>query len=286
MKKIKVCYTLRDNLGDSINPLIFKKVLGFDVVRTDEYKCDLSGIGSGLRRFFINPSINHFKRKIIKGGLHPKKVYLFSAGFLTTPSGNEKCLRKNMEVVSVRGELSKKYVSLFLKRDIECTTGDAGLLCSRLIENEFVEKRYDIGIIPHDKERDEQFFKDLKQSLPNSTIIDVRGNPYEIVKRIAECKTIISSSLHGLIIADSFHIPNLHVKLTNKLSGDGFKFRDYYSCFGIDDFCVDLLKDSNLINKRFIEANYKIDIDSVERKKCEIEKAMCYIASKVLKKNL
>ena len=68
------------------------------------------------------------------------------------------------------------------------------------------------------------------------------------MKIISECECIISSSLHGLIIADSFLIPNQMVHLTDKLYGDGFKFDDYYSNFDINPQIFDLNK-SNLIKK-------------------------------------
>ena len=269
MDKLKVCYTIRDNLGDSINPLIFNKVFGVSIERKNEFLCDISGIGSGLRRFFVVPKSLRQKINMLKGKFCFKKLIIFSAGFLSTPTGNEKLLRKNICFCSVRGELSRRYISKIMKKEIECSTGDAGLLADRLIDYKSVEKKYDVGIIPHDKERGELFYVELQKKIPNSIIIDVRGDVISRLEEIASCKTIVTSSLHGLIISDSFHIPNLHVKLTNKLSGDGFKFKDYYSCYGLEDICINLNYFSN-ITREYIENNYKIDYDLIENKKNEI----------------
>jgi hypothetical protein len=42
--------------------------------------------------------------------------------------------------------------------------------------------------------------------------------------------------LHGLVLADAIGIPNVWTLLSeNKVVGHGFKFRDYYSAFDIDD---------------------------------------------------
>lgn len=36
-----------------------------------------------------------------------------------------------------------------------------------------------------------------------------------------------------MIVADSFHIPNMHITLTNNMFGDGNKYNDYLSAFDI-----------------------------------------------------
>jgi pyruvyltransferase len=46
---------------------------------------------------------------------------------------------------------------------------------------------------------------------------------------------VLSSSLHGLVIADSLRIPNQWAKLSTLIIGDDYKFVDYYSCFGIEN---------------------------------------------------
>ena len=266
---LKVCYTIRDNLGDSINPLIFSNVFNCDILHSDEFRCDMSGIGSGLRRFFIDDRGIVAKKKLIEGLFHLKKAILFSSGFLSTPKGTEKPLRHNMEVVSVRGELSKEWVSKLLHKQVDCGTGDAGLLACYLLKGEDIPKKYDVGIIPHDKERQEHYYFELQKQIPNSVVIDVRGDVLTILRVIASCRTIISSSLHGLIIADSFLIPYLHVKLTNKLSGYGFKFKDYYSCFGLRDCCIDFNEFSN-ISMDYIAENYRLTKELIQSKQQEI----------------
>ena len=265
MKKINICYTQRANIGDAINPFIIKEVLKYDPILSDWYHCDITGIGSGLRRFFVDQVSTALK---IKRAINTKPLILWSAGFLTTPSGEEKIVRKNIKVASVRGELSRQYVEKILKRSIDCSTGDGGLLCSKWISPE-PHKLYRLGIIPHVKEKDLPVFAEINRVIDDSVIVDVEDDPIKNLKIISACECIISSSLHGLIIADSYNVPNQHIVCSNRLSGDGFKFKDYYSSYSLDDEPI-VLSDSNQIDINSIIHNYRIDRETIERKQYDI----------------
>ncbi|GMU51006.1 MAG: exoV-like protein [Candidatus Xenobia bacterium] len=61
--------------------------------------------------------------------------------------------------------------------------------------------------------------------------IDVLAGVDQVVTAAARCRRIVSSSLHGIILADSLGIENWWDPHPGVL-GDGFKFRDYASSFG------------------------------------------------------
>ena len=55
-----------------------------------------------------------------------------------------------------------------------------------------------------------------------------------MIKDIAQCNHIVSSSLHGIVTAHSLNIPAVWVKLSDKVVGDGYKFRDYFSVYNTE----------------------------------------------------
>jgi pyruvyltransferase len=103
-----------------------------------------------------------------------------------------------------------------------------------MIYNPQIEKKHKWGFIPHYIEFEED--KDLEvihhmESL-GFQIIDVCSGTEKFVDELLECENVISSSLHGLIAADAYGIPNARVNVSNKLIGGDFKFKDY--CYSVE----------------------------------------------------
>ena len=61
------------------------------------------------------------------------------------------------------------------------------------------------------------------------TVLDVAQGPAEFVSKLVQCERVASSSLHGLILADSYNVPNIRIQITPNVIGGDFKFQDYYS---------------------------------------------------------
>lgn len=108
--------------------------------------------------------------------------------------------------------------------------GDPGLLVSRLISQPRNDTgpRYKIGLVPHYVDQHHPVVRSAACN-PDIRIIDVRQPPQVVCSAIAQCAAIVSSSLHGIIAADSFAIPSLWVTLSDGVEGGGFKFRDHFT---------------------------------------------------------
>ena len=105
--------------------------------------------------------------------------------------------------------------------------GDPGLLIDRILPK--VEKKYRWGIIPHVIDRDESVVRDISNGTPNSLVIDLRDpNLTGTAMAIASCDFVISSSLHGIIVADALGIPHVWTKITGKVFHADWKFSDYF----------------------------------------------------------
>ena len=48
------------------------------------------------------------------------------------------------------------------------------------------------------------------------------------VDELCACEYVISSSLHGLILAEAYHIPTLWATFSDNINGGTFKYMDYY----------------------------------------------------------
>ena len=160
------------------------------------------------------------------------------------------------------------FVEKVLGKKLDIPTGDGGLLVERWV-GYYPEKKYKVGIIPHFKEQEHPSVKKLLEGYEDTTLINLREDPKTVCEKIGECEYIISSSLHGMIVADSFHIPNIHITLNNGMFGDGNKFADYLSGFGVEHIPFDCEK-GDIPSLQLVKDNYKISIEQVEQKKQQL----------------
>lgn len=75
--------------------------------------------------------------------------------------------------------------------------------------------------------------EDLRDRHSEAIVISPLLSPEVFVERIASCRVVISSSLHGLIVADSIGVQNMWVEFSDRIISKGYKYRDYLANFGI-----------------------------------------------------
>lgn len=235
---VRLYYAKLRNMGDLLNPLILRRCFGLESERRPFLTGELSAIGSGLGQFCYHGGTLMRTRQLVNGFTHPR-VWVWGTGFISYADCQGRFFKRRMEFCALRGELSRRAVEKSTGRRLDIPTGDAGILASALLD-EAPEKRWNLGIVPHLCDLKDPAVEKLLKRYENAVFIDVREDPLAVVRQIAQCRAILSSSLHGLIVADSFHIPNLHLVLGDRLLGDGYKFDDYYSAYGLPHRSWDL----------------------------------------------
>ncbi|WP_339687048.1 polysaccharide pyruvyl transferase family protein [uncultured Nonlabens sp.] len=132
--------------------------------------------------------------------------------------------------LAVRGPLSRKRL---LELGYECPEvyGDPALLLPLYYQPQ-IEKSYALGIIPHIN--DLKQVKECYQGQPHIKIIDFNTNDIEkTTNEILSCEQILSSSLHGIIVAHAYAIPAVQVCFSDRIFGDGVKYQDYFLSVGL-----------------------------------------------------
>ncbi|MCL4640019.1 MAG: polysaccharide pyruvyl transferase family protein [Pseudosphingobacterium sp.] len=238
MKKvIKTYYADLPNMGDLLNELLIRDLFGQDLERHKPATSELSCIGSGMDCFMkknkVYPRWYSTALKIRANWVnYPNNVWC--TGFIFSESAEcpDNSFIRDMNICSVRGEMTKGRVEKILGRKLNVPTGDGGIITPYLFDKP-IEKKYQVGVVAHMHEQDHPTFQRVLNFHKGSKFINLRDDPYQVIREIASCEVIISSSLHGLIVADSFNVPSQWIIVTDALKGDGFKFADYYSAFGL-----------------------------------------------------
>jgi len=281
MKKvIKTYYANLQNMGDLLNELLIRDVFNQELKRHNPASSELSCIGSGMDCFM---SSNRVYPAWYSMALRARSMFtpwennVWCTGFIFKETQDRPFIRK-MNFRAVRGEMTKSRVEKIIGKKLDIPTGDGGILAPYLFSKP-IPKKHAVGVIAHFHEQEHPAFKRVLEAHKDSVFINLRDDPLTVVRQIAECEIVISSSLHGLIVADSFGIPSQWIEVTDVLKGDGFKFYDYYSAFGVVPTPI-LMGDASVPapTVNHVIDNYKIDRNLMLDKQKQIYNAFPFRA--------
>lgn len=132
-------------------------------------------------------------------------------------------------VLAVRGKLT--YAEL-LRNGIhvgDVPLGDPGILIPRLLRpQESVAPRFSLGLVPHVFDRVHPFFVEAAND-PSVKVLDVCSPAEVFFAEMAACRSIASSSLHGLVFGEALGLPTLYLVVSENFVGGEFKFTDWFS---------------------------------------------------------
>lgn len=206
----KVVRTKRpvNNFGDLLGPLIVDRITELEgLVERDNTEARLLAVGSilGLAR----------DHDVIWGtGINGKSLDRFAA-----PS--------TLDVRAVRGPRTRAVLEQQGLR-VPPVFGDPGLLLPRLFalgRTPPGHGRVELTIVPN--------LHDFPQFAGMPEALDPRQDFWSIVRRIQSSELVVGSSLHAMVLADSFGVP---ARLMRSDAEPSFKYDDYFLGTGRTDY--------------------------------------------------
>jgi pyruvyltransferase len=241
-----------ENFGDIIGPYLIQKISGKEVRFVQPKKRKLLDIYTTVY-VTAGSILAHLDKKCIVwgSGLIDHKTSVSSAIFLAVrgPETRNCLIKQGLKVPEIYGDPALLLPKYFTSKN---------------------SKKFKIGIIPHYV--DFPLVSDWYADNPEIKTIDLLNNSIEnIIDEICSCENIISSSLHGIIVSHAYSIPAVWVKFSDKLFGDGIKFKDYFESVKVHDAVpvifgekISYIQLIDLINHKKIEIEIEI-IESLQK---------------------
>ncbi len=205
-------YNSRYNLGDYLGLVICEWMLqkkGLSLDTPIKGKKFLNTVGSNVFAGYQNCT-------------------LWGSGVLNEPISQWKYMGyypfRKLDIRAVRGPLTRNVLLKF-RHKCPAVYGDPAILMP-LIYKPQIEKQDRICFIP-------QFYseKELREKYPNFEFVSMNTNDYKsVIDAIVSSKKVVTSSLHGIILAEAYGVPASFFRSLGK--NIDFKYLDYYYSTG------------------------------------------------------
>tara|TARA_R100000789_G_scaffold99661_1_gene106845 strand:+ start:6044 stop:6922 length:879 start_codon:yes stop_codon:yes gene_type:complete len=241
------------NAGDLIGPYLIEKIIGKRVANCrSRIPNHLLAVGSIMHEANA--------RSFIWGAGCLGESYISDS----VSSDKIFALRGKKTLAALEAKFGKKLEMVPL--------GDPAVLMPQLFQPE-VKPEFKVGIIPHYWHYDK--VKAVVGEEEGVHVIDIRCTPEELVLHILRCESILSTSLHGLILADSYNVPNKWLEdATSPLLGGRFKFHDYYSTTSNPCELPFVLESSDDIFEALERANSMISVKGFAECKLDLKQSL------------
>ena len=182
----------------------------------------------------------------------------------------EKISKNPKKILAVRGPLSRDQL---IKQNINCPEifGDPALLIP-LYYYPKIKKINKFCVIPH--------YININNPLVNLIFIKnniklIKVEKYiewtDFLDQLISCENIFSESLHGLILAEAYSIPNLWISIYNyskKIVGNDTKYHDFFMSLGKDRISYYRINNDTKISSLINELNkyrrsFRIDLEKL-----------------------
>lgn len=216
----------KSNFGDTIGPWLVSAVTGLRPVNRKWVQQDVPAL------FTVGSVIGHLK---VPG------EHIWGSGLIGKPGPTKLDQLRNVppaQIHAVRGKWTREVLIGELGWSVPEVYGDPALLLPRFYAAPSAKPNPKIALVPHYKHKKD--FAGIPRS--GAILVDVADGLESVVDQISTSSAVLSTSLHGLIIAQAYGIPWVWIRVEDKrLGGDTFKFEDFFSLLNRDEVAtVDL----------------------------------------------
>ncbi|MGP5726945.1 polysaccharide pyruvyl transferase family protein, partial [Arthrobacter rhombi] len=206
----------RSNFGDAIGPWLVERLTGSTPVNSRRVKHE------GRSLMTVGSIIGHLDRD---------HVDIWGTG-LMGPLADARLKRlasyEDVKVRAVRGHKTAYDLRKQLGWHVPDIYGDPGLLLPRFYKPRKSAPASDaVAVVPHYAHA--KYFPPATNE--NTThIVDVAQGLEKVIDEISSAHSCISTSLHGIIIAQAYGVPWIWLRIEDhQLGGDQYKFDDFLS---------------------------------------------------------
>jgi hypothetical protein len=199
------------NFGDVLNPYIVEKLSG------------------------IPPAFGGKHDSLLMIGSTIKFASAASTVWGTGTSRLTDTLEPTADYRAVRGPLTRDLV---LRSGGRCPDiyGDCAAFLPLIYMPAAKRKRHRVGLIRHTAHHSVRL---QLEEVKEISIFRIGDENFEkFVDEIVDCEVVLSSSLHGLIVAHAYGVPAVWCDFADRpraIAGDGTKFHDYFASIGLHD---------------------------------------------------
>ena len=201
----------KPNFGDTLSRVVTAYASGREVVHAAPRKAEIFAVGSVLQ----------FAKRVWGNDNRPQhRPAIWGTGMMNALKAD---FVEHVDIHMLRGPITASLLGV----KTECF-GDPGVLTAEAL-GALPERHDKIGLVLHHSQLGDARIVALLNTEPRVHYIDVQGTPEDVCREIGACAHVISSSLHGLIVADSYGVPNTWL---DPMAHARMKYYDYAAGVG------------------------------------------------------
>lgn len=208
-------WDMRPNFGDLIGPRIVQNLTERPVHNT------YGRPGAGSAIVTVGSIIDVVRRS---------DMHIWGTGLMHSPSPQKvkELSTKSWKIHAVRGQRTRSALQDHLGWQVPNVVGDPGLLFPSVHSANTSNRSDNVSVVAHYSHKS-LVTRELVES-QECNFVDVERAPEQVADDIASSKLVISTSLHGIILAQAYQVPWVWLRISDRhLAGNDFKFEDFIS---------------------------------------------------------